>query len=83
MERARALTPTDPDAAIAEIETSLRLDPSRQAFCMLVNLMMRKGDLGAVQALLDKARLSGDARLRPVPSLRDKLRAAGLSVGDG
>jgi hypothetical protein len=83
MERGRVLAPTDLDAAIAEIETSLRLDPSRQAFCVLVNLLMRKGDLGVVQELLDKARLSGDRRLRVVPAQREKLRAAGLSVGDG
>lgn len=76
-QRGRGLVQSDPGAAIEELEKSLSIQARKQTFCILINALIRKGDLAAVQARLDAGR--GDPQLTVVPALRRQLEALGLN----
>lgn len=78
----RLLQRSDPDGAVRELETSLRLRPARQPLAILIALLLREERLDEVQALIDRVEASGDRNLTIIPSARDKIRAAGLRVSD-
>lgn len=79
-ERGRLLARSDPDQAIIELERSLAIVPTTQPFCVLINILIRRGDHAGAQRRLDAARASGHKRLKLVPSLRKTAIAAGLRV---
>lgn len=80
-ERGRMLVQSDPDLAVTELETSLAITPSTQAFCVLINLYIRRGDIAIAQAKIDAAEASGEKRLKLVPSLIKTAKDAGLIFG--
>lgn len=78
-ERGRQLIrQSETDAAIQELETSLSLQARKQTFCNLINALLRKNDLTAVQQKLDAGR--GNPQLTVVPSLRKRLETLGLTA---
>lgn len=77
-ERAASILRSDIDAGIRELEKSLSIRAATQPYCRLISALLRKGDLGAVQARIDRAIASGEPQLKIVPSLQRKLGALGL-----
>lgn len=73
----KAIMRSDIDAAIAELKTSLSIQPHKQTFCILIDALLRKGDLAEIQRQLDAGR--GNPILTVVPSLQKRLAEIGLN----
>jgi hypothetical protein len=79
-ERGRSFIATDRQAAAIEFRKSLAIAPSTRFFGMLVNLLIRIGDIDGAQRLIDEAAETGDRRLTLVPALRKAAVKAGIKV---
>lgn len=79
-QRGQELLQRDRIAAIEELRLSLSIEPNKRFFGILVNALIRSGQLAEAQAELDRAAATSDRRLTLTPRLTEDAAAAGLRL---
>jgi hypothetical protein len=79
-ERGKFLVPRDRSKARAELERSIAISPQADAIAVLLNLLLRTGELNEAQKLVDQVEASDNKQCRLIPSIEKKLIEAGVRI---